>query len=175
MLAVVVVTGCGPRAEQAELERPQVPPLLASVDALPASIVTVTTPDTVRRVDVRVAATPEHRQQGLMQVPRLPDGAGMLFVFEQERTGGFWMKDTLVPLDIAFIDADQRIVAVDTMVPCRREPCRIYEPHRPYTSALEVPAGWLARHAVEVGDRVEWTDPVTAPVSDADGPRGPDG
>lgn len=162
-MAAVVLTGCGPRGGAVVLDQPQVPPLLAAVDALPASIVTVTTPDAAWRVDVRVAATPTHRQRGLMDVPRLPDGTGMLFLFDEERTGGFWMKDTLVPLDIAFIDAERRIVAVDTMTPCRRDPCPVYDPARTYVAALEVPAGWLARHAVGVGDAVVWTAPVVVP------------
>ena len=84
----------------------------------------------------------------------LPPRAGMLFVYPKDSTGGYWMKDTLIPLDIAFVGARGRILRVFTMTPCRRDPCRVYDPGVRYRSALEVNAGSFRRWGVRVGDRV---------------------
>jgi uncharacterized protein len=143
---------------------PRVPPLHPEVDTMDATVVFMSGRGgaTDARVDVRVAATDAERQRGLMHVPDLPDGTGMLFVFEAPRAGGFWMKDTLVPLDIAFADGAGTILAVLRMEPCEVDPCPSYDPEVAYTYALEVPAGWFARTAVEVGDRLRWDEPVPA-------------
>ena len=65
----------------------------------------------------------------------------MVFVYPEAHRGGYWMKDTLIPLDIAFSDARGKILRIFTMQPCRRDPCRIYDPGVAYRSALEVNAG----------------------------------
>ena len=64
------------------------------------------------------------------------------------------MKDTLIPIDIAFSDARGKILRTFTMQPCRRDPCRIYDPNVAYRSALEVNAGSFRHWRVRVGDRV---------------------
>jgi hypothetical protein len=78
-----------------------------------------------------------------MGVTDLGDLAGMLFVWEEPVQVGFWMKDTLIPLDIAFIDGDRGVVSVATMEPCIEDQCPSYGSEFPYTFALEVPAGSL--------------------------------
>ena len=65
---------------------------------------------------------------------------GMLFVFPETTTGGFWMKNTLVPLTIVFFDASGSRVRKLSMTPCRKDPCTIYNPGRPYRFALELRA-----------------------------------
>ena len=90
---------------------------------------------------VAIADTPELRQQGLMFVEDLGDLDGMLFDFGAESQGAFSMKNTLIPLDIAFFDGDGALVAVLTMVPCEADPCPTYDPEVPYSYAVEVPAG----------------------------------
>jgi uncharacterized membrane protein (UPF0127 family) len=86
-----------------------------------------------------------------MGVTELPAGSGMLFVFpEVADHGGFWMKDTLVPLDIAFA-RDGTVVAVATMQPCSADPCPVTRPGTTYDLALEVPAGWLAAEGIGPG------------------------
>ena len=92
---------------------------------------------------VAVAATREERSQGLMNVTDLGEVDGMLFVFEADSEGGFWMKDTLIPLDIAFFDAGGSLVDVLSMVPCREDPCPIYTPAGAYRFALEAVPGRL--------------------------------
>ena len=60
--------------------------------------------------------------------------AGMVFLYPEAHRGGYWMKDTLIPLDIAFADARGKILRIFTMQPCRRDPCRIYDPEVAYRS-----------------------------------------
>ena len=86
-----------------------------------------------------IARTPAQRSTGLMNRRPAPRD-GMLFVFPSDTTGGFWMKNTLVPLTIAFFDANGKRVRKLSMVPCRRDPCPVYEPGRRYRFALELRA-----------------------------------
>jgi uncharacterized protein len=103
---------------------------------------------------VEIARTSADRQQGLMHRRTLAPRAGMVFAYPADTSGGFWMKNTLIPLDIAFADARGRIVRILTMSPCLRDPCRIYSPGVSYRTALEVNAGSFRRWNVRVGDRL---------------------
>jgi uncharacterized protein len=105
-------------------------------------------------VPVEIADSPEERQVGLMNRESLPEDAGMIFLFDQDEDGGFWMKDTLIPLSIAFADADGTIVSILDMEPCEADPCEIYEPGVSYRSALEVNQGAFSRWGVQEGDRL---------------------
>jgi uncharacterized membrane protein (UPF0127 family) len=116
--------------------------------------VTITTRDRPVVVKVEIADSAAERRHGLMGRRTLAPRSGMLFVYPSDRRGGFWMKNTLIPLDIAFVGARGRILRILTMTPCRREPCRIYDPGVRYRSALEVAAGSFRRWGVRVGDRM---------------------
>lgn len=105
-------------------------------------------------LSVEIAETPAQQELGLMFRESLPRNAGMVFVFPDERRGGFWMKDTFVPLSIAFYDRHGRIRAILDMDPCREEPCPIYDPHVAFRGALEVNQGLFADWGVAVGDRI---------------------
>lgn len=109
------------------------------------------------RFAVLVADTDTARSRGLQGVARIPDGVGMLFVFPDEPgpggRPGFWMLDTVVPLDIAFVDAGT-IVGVATMTPCAARPCPITHPGVPYDMALETAAGALVGAGIVEGDRL---------------------
>jgi uncharacterized protein len=105
-------------------------------------------------VEVEIADTDEERQVGLMNRESLPDDAGMIFLFDEDVSGGFWMKNTLIPLSIAFADADGTIVRILDMEPCEADPCEIYDPGVPYRSALEVNQGAFADWGVAEGDRL---------------------
>ncbi len=100
-------------------------------------------------VNAEVADTPEAREQGLMFRERLDPGDGMLFVFDDTQTRSFWMQDTYIPLDIAFMDSDFRIVDIQQMEPLTTE---FYESAEPAMFALEVPQGWFEEQGIEVGD-----------------------
>jgi len=86
-----------------------------------------------------LALTAAQRTTGLMHRRKAPVD-GMLFVFPADTTGGFWMKNTLVPLKIVFFDSTGRRVRTLRMTPCREDPCAIYDPGRRYRFALELPA-----------------------------------
>jgi hypothetical protein len=90
---------------------------------------------------VAVADDATRRAQGLMGVEDLGALRGMLFVFPEDTTSGFWMKDTPLALDIAFFAADGSPVGLFSMAPCPGEDCPTYRPAGPYRYALEVPAG----------------------------------
>jgi uncharacterized membrane protein (UPF0127 family) len=106
---------------------------------------------------VEVAATPKARVRGLMGRSELPADQGMAFVFDQPTIGRFWMKDTLIPLSIAFWDERNRVVAILDMQPCRADPCPTYGSDQPYVGAVEVNLGYFEDHGIEVGDHVELT------------------
>ncbi|MCC5947749.1 MAG: DUF192 domain-containing protein [Nitriliruptoraceae bacterium] len=154
-----------------EAPAPEPPVLATSADGWDAAVVRLGPADADLRgapagehvdIDVRVAASPDQRQQGLMFVEELAEGTGMLFVFDEERTGGFWMRDTLVPLDIAYLGPDGEVRAVLTMEPCETMPCPTYDPGLAYVAALEVPAGWFDSVGVGIGDRAVAGLPVAS-------------
>jgi uncharacterized protein len=114
----------------------------------------ISTKDGDVRVDVEVAETPAAREHGLMGRESLAPEAGMIFVFPETITGAFWMKNTLIPLSIAFYDESGLIVRILDMEPCRQDPCRLYDPRVPYRGALEVNLGAFADWGVAEGDRL---------------------
>ena len=105
-------------------------------------------------VPVEVADSQQEREVGLMNRDSLPADAGMIFLFDEDHAGGFWMKDTLIPLSIAFADADGTILGILDMEPCEADPCDIYDPGVPYRSALEVNQGAFESWGVQTGDRL---------------------
>ena len=124
---------------------------------LPETLLCVGDPQ--RPVRVEVASTPEQRARGLMERDRLAADAGMLFRFDPPAPAeqGFYMYRTRIPLDIAFLDADGRILDIQTMTPCDSRVavlCRVYRPGQGYHQALEVNAGYFQRHGIRPGDRV---------------------
>jgi len=105
-------------------------------------------------VRVEIADTDAERQTGLMGRTTLEADAGMLFVFDQEQTLSFWMKDTLIPLSIAYIDSEKRIVDIQDMQPLDDLPPQ-YVSAEPAQYALEVNQGFFEERGVTVGDMVE--------------------
>lgn len=108
-----------------------------------------------------IADTPSLRRQGLQGWPRLPDRTGMLFVYDQDTQGGFWMKDTAIALSIAFADADGRIHTILDMQPCAEDPCPSYSPEAPYRYALEVPEGFFDELDIGAGSMLRISDDMT--------------
>jgi uncharacterized protein len=105
-------------------------------------------------LDVDVAETEEQRAFGLMKRESLPEDEGMLFVFFEDTTSAFTMRNTLIPLSIAFFDFDGEIVKILDMEPCEEEPCPSYDPEVTYRGALEVNQGAFESWDVGVGDKV---------------------
>jgi uncharacterized membrane protein (UPF0127 family) len=105
---------------------------------------------------VEVADSREEQIRGLMGRRELGADEGMLFVFPRAQRTGFWMKNTLIPLSIAYMDRTRdglEVVAIKEMTPCRAVPCPTYPPGASYEAALEMNAGWFERHGIEVGAR----------------------
>jgi uncharacterized membrane protein (UPF0127 family) len=111
-------------------------------------------------MSVWVAADEASRQRGLMGRESIPSDAGMLFVFETPTIGGFWMKNTLIPLSIAFIDEDGQVLQILDMQPCTADPCEIYtpDPAGPYLYALEANLGYFDDQGIRAGWSVELDD-----------------
>ncbi len=95
-----------------------------------------------------VASLPDQRQRGLMGRDSVPDGTGMLFVFPTTEERSFWMKDTYVALDVAFLDETYAIIAIKQMEPLDET---LTGSDAPTAFALEVRKGWLSEHGIEVG------------------------
>lgn len=100
-------------------------------------------------VVAEVARTAEQRQQGLMNRESVPDGTGMLFVFEDSDIRSFWMANTYIPLDVAYMDPSYRIVDIVAMEPLVTDP---YPSSAPAMFALEVRQGWFAERGIDEGD-----------------------
>jgi len=158
LVGLLVLTGCASTIDSASVETFVI---TNRYDALPrAEVLLGGTDDAARlRVTAVVADTPDARSRGLMGVESMPDGVGMLFVFTEPSSAGgrpgFWMLDTLMPLDIVFA-ADGIVIGVATMRPCPGPPCPITHPGVEYDVALEVAAGVLGAAGIVVGDRFVW-------------------
>lgn len=97
------------------------------------------------------AKTFEQRARGLMHRGSLCEHCGMLFQFEQPRTAGFWMKNTLIPLDIAFVRADGIITDIKSMQPCDENTTKSSQS---VLYAWEMNPGWFKKNGIKVGDTV---------------------
>ena len=109
---------------------------------------------------VEVADTDQLREQGLMHRDHLAKDRGMRFVFEHEQIWAFWMKNTLIPLDVLWLDAEGRIVDVaEGMQPCEATPCPLYHPDQASSFALEIAAGRYAEEKLQLGMRLSFATP----------------
>ncbi|NTV71294.1 MAG: DUF192 domain-containing protein [Azonexaceae bacterium] len=112
------------------------------------------------RIEAEVAATDPNRQLGLMNRKAMPMQRGMLFVFPQENTHCMWMRNTLLPLSVAFMDADGKIINIEDMQPqtednhCARRPARY---------ALEMNLGWFAQRGIKPGVKLGGLDKAPRP------------
>jgi uncharacterized membrane protein (UPF0127 family) len=118
------------------------------------------------RVSVEIADTPALRERGLMFRRQMARNEGMVFVFDDADSHPFWMKNTLIPLDIIWLDGDRRVLWVAHSVPpCAADPCPSYAP-APTVRAryvVEVSSGVARAHGLEVGDVLQFTGvPLTA-------------
>ena len=124
---------------------------LSAAVTFPHGTAVIRTSGPTVRVPVEIAETPAQRQQGLSRRRTLAPGSGMAFLWTSNVRGRFWMKDTTVPLSIAFWNKSGRILRIFDMAPCRRDPCRIYDPKVAFRGALEVNRGAFARWGVRRG------------------------
>jgi len=107
-----------------------------------------------KEIWVEVAKTPEERSYGLMGRRYLGKDEGMLFIFETEDYHGFWMKNTFIPLSIAFIEKNGRIVWITDMKPLTLDS---HVPPQPILYALEMNKGWFSSHRIKAGDVIRFS------------------
>jgi len=105
----------------------------------------------ITSIKAETAVTVEERARGLMERKKLNDGDGMIFIFERNEVLSFWMKNTFIPLSIAFIAEDGKIIDIRDMQPLDLSPV---VSSRAVRYALEVPQGWFARAGIRTGDTV---------------------
>ncbi|MBS0430977.1 MAG: DUF192 domain-containing protein [Proteobacteria bacterium] len=115
------------------------------------------------RIGVEIAADDASREHGLMDRTSMPADHGMLFVFPDSQIRTFWMKDTLIPLDMLFFDADRRVVTLLADVPpCKADPCPIYPSTQPARYVLELNAGTAEKLGAHEGDVATFIDAPAA-------------
>jgi len=103
-------------------------------------------------VNVELAQTPSQRQTGLMFRTNMLTNQGMLFIFDKPEVPSFYMKDTLIPLDILFVNSKGKVVSIQSMAPLNE--IKLYSPDEPIIWALEVNLGWAKKHKIQIGDKV---------------------
>jgi uncharacterized membrane protein (UPF0127 family) len=111
------------------------------------------------KIEAELAYTDETRMKGLMFRESLPEDAGMLFIFPYMDLHSFWMKNTLIGLDIIWLNDKKEIVYFTTAVPCTEDPCASYAPMQKAKYVLEVNEGFAKKHSLKMGTRLEFTIP----------------
>lgn len=114
-----------------------------------------------KQINVEIAENGRQHQRGLMYRTKLEDGDGMLFIFADESPRSFWMKNTFVPLSIAYITAQKKVIDLIDMAPAASEAQAefpFYNSSGPAMYALEVPQGWFVRNNIKVGDQFSFSD-----------------
>ena len=124
---------------------------IASAQEAPQKLGQVRLTAGIHNINAELASTPPQREIGLMFRSVMPANDGMLFVFEQPSQQCFWMKNTLIPLSIAFIGDDGSVVNIDDMKP------QTLDSHcsaRPVRFVLEMNEGWFAKRGIKAGSRL---------------------
>jgi len=152
MLAVLLMMGCSSPAPAPPMETANRQPPTANRGpriVLPDGFV----------VSVEIAADSETRSQGLMYRDHIDPDKGMLFVFERDDVFTFWMKNTRIPLDMIWIDANRRVVGIlENVPPCKVDDCPTYGPGVVARYVLEVGGGEAAKHKLKVGDGLQFIE-----------------
>ena len=120
-----------------------------------ASKTTTVTFENSRTISAEIANTSESRAIGLMNRTKLEEQKGMLFIFPNSDYHSFWMKNTLLPLDIIFIDEDYTIKDIISAKPCLSDPCPVYKPKEKAKYVLEVNQNWTKRNGIEIGIKIK--------------------
>jgi uncharacterized membrane protein (UPF0127 family) len=105
-------------------------------------------------IEAELADSIEKMQMGLMFRESLDENSGMLFAFDKEYQYTFWMKNTLIPLDIIFISSDFQVVDIINAVPCEEDSCISYEPKDQAKYVLEVNSGFASKNNIKIGDKL---------------------
>ena len=145
-IVLILATACGGAPQAPAAPAPTAAPVSGPTVVLPSGAV----------YTVEVARTPEELTQGLMFRESLPAKSGMIFVFSDAAPHQFWMKNTMIPLDIVWLDGSGRVLFVSANTPpCRADPCPNYGPEVPAANVLEIAGGMAAKEKVTVGSRIK--------------------
>jgi uncharacterized membrane protein (UPF0127 family) len=149
LLLAPAIAACAPQGGSSSAAISERSP--AGLDQVPLTIQSQTG---THRFTVEVARTPEQQAQGLMHRQSLAPDRGMLFPYEPPQNASFWMKNTLIPLDIVFIreNGTVALIAANT-VPLSLDPISSLEP---VAAVLEIAGGRAAELGIQVGDKVNW-------------------
>jgi hypothetical protein len=106
--------------------------------------------------EVELAKTPEEQHTGLMNRESMPENHGMIFIFEENGPKTFWMKNTLIPLDMIFLDGNMIVVEIKTNVPpCTADPCETYSSENSARYVVELNAGVSEKKNIIVGAKAD--------------------
>jgi len=109
-------------------------------------------------INVEVSDNFQERLQGLMNRESMDENSGMIFIFEEEKQQTFWMKNTLIPLDLIFVNSNLEIVDIKKdFKPCEEDPCIVYTSQAPAFYVIEVNAGYSDKNNIQIGDSIELT------------------
>lgn len=107
-------------------------------------------------VQTEIAVTAADRETGLMYRQQLAEDSGMLFVFEERHPIRVWMKNTLLPLDILFLDQNAQVIdLVENLQPCHQVNCPVYTSRQAASFMLELNAGYVRSHQLQIGDSLK--------------------
>jgi uncharacterized membrane protein (UPF0127 family) len=160
---LLAFAACGARAEKAAAPeitglRPVAEPEITGPQpVLETKIISIhTASGAAVPIKAELARTDREKQAGLMFRKELADGSGMLFMFENDEVHSFWMKNTLIPLSVAFILRDGTILEIKDLYP--RDLSSVHS-SRSVRYALEAPQGWFTRAGIKAGDRLDLSAP----------------
>jgi uncharacterized membrane protein (UPF0127 family) len=154
---VLAFAACNVQAKKAgETEITNEPEITKPQPVLETKIISIhTASGAVVPIKAELARTAREKQTGLMFRKELEDGKGMLFIFENDEVHSFWMKNTLIPLSIAFVYYDGTILEIKNLYP--RDLGSVYS-SRSVRYALEAPQGWFDRAGIKAGDRLNLSE-----------------
>ncbi len=148
-IVLALSTACGGTPQAPAAPAPTAAPARGPTVVLPSGAV----------YSVEVARTPEEQTQGLMFRESLPEKSGMIFLFADAAPHQFWMKNTMISLDIVWLDGSGRVLFVSANTPpCRADPCPTYGPEVPAVDVLEIAGGKAAKEKVTVGSTIRFVD-----------------
>lgn len=146
--AVALSCGAAPKSATGPGATPTAPPAGGPRAVMPSGAV----------YRLELALTPEDQAQGLMYRESLPPNTGMLFVFPESEPHHFWMKNTMIPLDMIWMDESGKVVFVSVNTPpCKADPCATYGPDGPARQVLEIAGGMAAKEKISVGSTLAIT------------------
>ena len=132
----------------------------AGTSQAPAQMPEITLAIGGQKLIAEVAASNPERMQGLMHRRMMPEGRGMLFVFTEVSTHAMWMKNTFIPLSVAFIDVNGFITNIEDMKPHTEE---VHGAVKPVRFALEMNLGWFAKRGIKAGAKINGLGNAPAP------------